>query len=65
MQLMSMVELSENIVTSVRRWRFRWYGVYGHVLRRNEEIGLRRSLQFEVEGATGRSRPRLYDGENK
>lgn len=55
-ELMSMVGLSEDIVTLVRRSRLRWYG---HVLRRNEEDGIRRALEFEVEGGTGRGRPRL------
>ena len=55
-ELMSMVGLSEDIVTLVRRSRLRWYG---HVLRRNEGVGIRRALEFEVEGVTGRGRPRL------
>ena len=32
---------------------------YGHVLRRNEEVGIRGALEFEVEGVTGRGRSRL------
>ena len=56
MELRSMVGLSEDIVTWVRRSRLRWYG---HVLRRNEGVGIRRALEFEVEGVTGRGRPRL------
>ena len=29
------------------------------MLRRNEEVGIKRALGFEVEGVTGRSGPRL------
>ena len=47
MEFMSMVGLSEDIVTLVKTSRLRWYG---HVLRRNE--GIRRALEFEVEGVT-------------
>ena len=56
MELMSMLGLSEDIVTLIRRSRLRWYG---HVLRRIEGVGIRRALEFEVEGVTGRGRPRL------
>jgi hypothetical protein len=55
-ELMSMVELNEDIVTLVRRSRLRWYG---HVLRRSGEVGIRHALEFEVEGVTGRGRPRM------
>ena len=33
--------------------------VYGHVLRRNEEDGIRRALEFEIECVTGRGHPQL------
>ena len=56
MELMSMVGLSEDIVTLVRRSRL---GRYGHVLRRNKEVVIRRALEFEIEVVTGRGRPRL------
>ena len=56
MELMSMVVLSEDIVTLVRRSRLRWYE---HVLRRNKEDGIRRALEFEVKGVAGRGRPRM------
>ena len=59
-ELMSMVGLSEDVVTLVRRSRLRWYG---NVLRRNEEIGIRRALDFEVEDVTGRV-GRGWDGQN-
>ncbi len=55
-ELMSMTGLNEDIVTLVKRSRLRWYG---HVLRRNDGIGIRRALEFEVEGVTGRGRPRM------
>ena len=55
-ELMSMVGLSEDIVTLARRSRLRWYG---HVLRRNEGVGTRRALEFEIEGVIGRGRPRF------
>ena len=43
-------------MTLVRRSKLRWYG---HLLRRNEEVGIRRTLEFEVEGMTERGCPRL------
>ena len=55
-ELLSMVGLSEDIVTFVSRSRLRWYR---HVLRRDEGAGIRRALEYEVEGVTGRGRPRL------
>ena len=55
-ELMSVVGLSKDIVTMVRRSRLRWYG---HVLRRDEGVGIRRALEFEVEGVSGRGRPRM------
>jgi hypothetical protein len=54
--LMSMVGLSEDIVTLVRKSRLRWYG---HVMRRDEGVGIRRVLEFEVAGEIGRGRPRM------
>jgi hypothetical protein len=51
---MSMVRLSEDIVTLMRKSRLRWYG---HVMRRDEEVGIRRVLEFEVAGEIGRGRP--------
>jgi hypothetical protein len=51
---MSMVGLSEDIVTLVRKSRLRWYG---HVMRRDEGVGIRRVLEFEVAGEIGRGRP--------
>ena len=51
-----MVGLSEDIVTLVIRSRLRWYGP---VLKRNKEVGIRRALEFEVEGVAGKGRPRL------
>jgi hypothetical protein len=54
-ELMSMVGLSEDIVTLVRKSRLRWYG---HVMRRDEGVGIRRYvLEFEVAGEIGRGRP--------
>ena len=55
-ELMSIVGLSKDIVTLVRRSRLRWYG---HVLHREKGDGIRRVLEWEVEGATGKGRPRL------
>ena len=55
-ELMSMVELNEDILTLVRRSRLRWYG---HVLRRSGEVGIRHALELEIEGVTGRGRPRM------
>ena len=57
MEFMSMVGLSEDIVTLVRRLRLPWHG---HVLSRNEEVGIRRALEFDVDGVTGRGRPRFW-----
>jgi hypothetical protein len=53
-ELMSMVGLSEDIVILVRKSRLRWYG---HVMRRDEGVGIRRVLEFEVAGEIGRGRP--------
>jgi hypothetical protein len=53
-ELMSMVGLSEDIVTLVRKSRLRWYG---HVMRRDDGVGIRRVLKFEVAGEIGRGRP--------
>ena len=44
---MQMLELDVDVVTLVRRARLRWYG---HVLRRDQESGITRALDFEVEG---------------
>ena len=55
-ELMMMMGLEENIVTVVRRSRLRWYG---HVLRRDEEVGIRKVLNFEVNGVAVRGRPHL------
>jgi hypothetical protein len=41
-ELMSMIRLSEDIVTLVRKSRLRWYG---HVMRRDEGVGIRRVLR--------------------
>ena len=54
--LMAMVGLNEDIVTLVRKWRLRWYG---HVMRSDEWIGIRKVLEFEAEGVRGRGRPRV------
>jgi hypothetical protein len=54
-ELMSMVGLIEDIVTLVRKSRLRWYG---HLMRRDEGVGIRRVLlEFEVAGEIGRGRP--------
>jgi hypothetical protein len=55
-ELMSMVGLSEDIVTLVRRSRLRWYG---RVMIRDEGAGIRRVLELEVAGEIGRGRPRM------
>ena len=49
-----------DFVTLVRRSRLPWCG---HVLRRNEEVGLR-AFEFVVEGVTRRV-VHGWDGENK
>jgi hypothetical protein len=53
-ELMSMVGLSEDIVTLVRKSRLRWCA---HMKRRDEVVGIRRMLEFEVAGEIGRGRP--------
>ena len=53
---MQMLELDVDVVLLVRRSRLRWYG---HVLRREEESGIKRVLCFEVVGNRGRGHPRL------
>ena len=73
-ELMPIVELSEDIMTLVRRSRLRWYGSH-FLLRRNEQLsfrqgaynkfpGFRQALQFEVECVTGMV-VRAWDGENR
>ena len=55
-ELMQMLELDVDVVTLVRRSSLRWYG---HVLRREEESGIKRALGFVVEGNRDRGPPRL------
>ena len=50
-KLMMMVGLHEDIVTLVGKSRLRWYG---HVMRREEEVGIRRVLEMEVSDVVGR-----------
>ena len=50
------VELSEEFVDLVRWLRLQ---LYGHVFGRNEGVGIRRALGFDVEGTTGRGRSLL------
>ena len=53
---MSMLELSEDIVTLVGQSRLRWYG---HVMRRDEMVGIRKVLDIDIAGVVGQGRPRL------
>jgi len=55
-KLMALVGLSEDIVTLVGKSRLRWYG---HVMRREEEVGIRKVLEVEVPGVVGRGRPKM------
>jgi hypothetical protein len=52
--LSAMAGLNEDIVTVVRKSRLRWYG---HVMRRDKQVGIRRVSDFEVSGAIGRGHP--------
>jgi hypothetical protein len=53
-ELMLIVGLSEDVVTLVKRMRLRWHG---HVMRRDEGVGIRRVLEFAAAGEIGRGRP--------
>ena len=55
-KLMAMAGLHEDIVTLVGKSRLRWYG---HVMRREEEVGIRKVLEVEVPGVVGRGRPKM------
>jgi hypothetical protein len=55
-ELMSMVGLNEDTVTLVRKSRLR---CHGHVMRRDEGVGIRRVLELEVADEIGRGRPRM------
>ena len=55
-ELMLRMGLHEDIVTLVRRARMRWYG---HVMRRDENVGIRRALELEVAGGMRRGRPKI------
>ena len=52
--LLTLLGLGEDILTVVKKSRLRWYG---HVMRRDETVGIRRVLEVEVSGAMGRGRP--------
>ena len=52
-KLITMAGLHEDIVTLAGKSRLRWYG---HVMRREEGVGIRRVLDFEVAGRLGRGR---------
>jgi hypothetical protein len=55
-EMMSVIGLNEDIVTLVRKSRLRWYG---HVMKRDEGVGIRSMLEYEVAGEIGRGRPRM------
>ena len=55
-ELMSMLEMSEDIVTLVGQSRMRWYG---HVMRRDVTVGIRKVLDVDVAGKVGKGRPRM------
>jgi len=55
-KLMGMAGLHDDIVTLVGKSRLRWYG---HVMRREEDVGIRKVLEVEVPGVVGRGRPKM------
>ena len=54
--LQKMIGLHDDIVMCVTRARLRWYG---HVVRRDENAGIKRAWQYKVEGKVGKGRPKL------
>ena len=53
--LLGRLGLKEAIADGVRKARLRWFG---HVARREGEVGIRRVLAYEVKGKVGRGKPR-------
>ena len=55
-ELASMIGLPQDIITLVEQSRLRWYG---HVMRREEDNGIRRVLDWKVDGTRPKGRPNL------
>ena len=55
-ELRDLLGIEQDISEMVRKSRLRWYG---HVMRREESAGMKRALEFEVEGKLGRGRSKL------
>ena len=51
-----MLEMSADIVTLVGQSRMRWYG---HVMRSDVTVGIRKVLDVDVAGMVGKDRPRM------
>jgi len=54
--LMEQMGINPGIIESIKRSRLRWYG---HVMRREDNVGIKKVLGFEVEGRLARGRPKL------
>ena len=53
--LLERLGLSEDISIVVKRARLRWFG---HVYRRDDDVGIKKAFLFEAGGRLGRGRPR-------
>ena len=56
MELLSLLGIEDDILSTVMKSRLRWYG---HVRRREPEDGIRKVLDVEVDGRRGKGRPQL------
>ena len=54
--LRELMKIELDVSELLRRSRLRWYG---HVMRREADAGIKRALEFEVEGRLARGRPRM------
>ena len=55
-ELEKMIGLEQNVITVAAQSRLRWYG---HVMRREEDNGIRKVLDFKVNGVRPNGRPSL------
>ena len=54
--LRSMMGIKFDIVDIIRKSRLRWFG---HVMRREKGVGIRKVLEIDIEGKVDRGRPKL------
>jgi predicted GNAT family acetyltransferase len=55
-ELRESLGVEQDVGDVLRKSRLRWYG---HVKRREASVGVKRALEFEVEGKLGRGRPKM------